>query len=223
MIARVALAVILAAGGATTAPTLLKTKYTVDAVAVRFSSPETGGATRPRFITQRELSFDARLLACAEEGRLAEPQDRHIRAVVDQRIAIEMLSRLPLEPEPDTNALLRVARILEAAVIDRVGGEAVLQSAAAVEGFESREIDAMFLREARAALYVERAITPVLYPSDEVLRDVYRTTAHPYRGAKYEEVHDALERWFALERLRASELQFLQGARARVKVAYTAP
>ncbi len=219
-----ALAVIFAAGGATTtSPTLLKSKFTVDAVAVRFSSPETGGATRPRFITERELSFDARLLACAEEARLADPQDRHMRAAVDQRIAVEMLSHLPLEPEPDANALLRVARILEAAVMDRVGGESVLRAAAAVEGFDSHEVDTTFLREARAALYVERAITPVLYPSDEILRDVYRTTAHPYRGAKYEDVRDALDHWFALERLRATESQFLQGARTRVKVAYTAP
>lgn len=195
----------------------------VDAVAVRFSSPETGGATRPRFITQRELSFEARMLACMEEGRYVDPQDRHLRAAVDQHVEVEMLSRLPLDPEPDAAALLRVARILEAAVIDRVGGEAVLSKAASSEGFEPREVDSYFLREARAALYVERSITPVLYPTEDVLRDVFRTTAHPYRGAKYEDVRDALDRWFAFERLRAAESQFLQGARTRVKIAYTAP
>jgi hypothetical protein len=195
----------------------------VDGVAVRFSSPETGGPARPRFITQRELSFEARLLASMEESRVVDPQDRHVRAAVDQHIAIEMLSRLPLDPEPDANALLRVARILQAAVIDRVGGEGTLTKVATTEGFEPREVDAYFLREARAALYVERAITPVLYPSEDVLRDVFRTTAHPYRGAKYEDVRDALDRWFAFERLRAAESQFLQAARTRVKVAYTAP
>ena len=195
----------------------------VDGVAVRFSSPETGGPTRPRFITQRELSFEARLLACMEENHAADPQERHVRAAVDQHIAIEMLSRLPLDPEPDSNALLRVARILQAAVVDRIGGESTLTKAAAAEGVEPREVDAYFIREARAALYVERAITPVLYPSDEVLRDVFRTTAHPYRGAKYEDVRDALDRWFAFERLRAAETQFLQAARTRVKVAYTSP
>lgn len=134
-----------------------------------------------------------------------------------------MLSRLPLDPEPDAAALLRVARILEAAVIDRVGGEAVLSKAGAIEGFDARDVDSYFLHEARAALYVERAISPVLYPTEDVLRDVFRTTAHPYRGAKYEDVHDALDRWFAFERLRAAESQFLQGARTRVKIAYTSP
>jgi hypothetical protein len=215
---------VLAAGAASTpSPSTVRTRFVVDGVAVRFTSPETGGATRPRFILQRELAFEARLLACAEEGRLVEPQDRHIRVVVEQHIAVEMLSRLPLDPEPDAPALARVARILQTAMIDRVGGEKVLQDAAAIEGFEASEIDAMFLHEARAALYVERAITPVLYPSEETLRDVYRTTAHPYRGSKYEDIRDALARWFAFERLRSAESQFLQNARTRVKVAYTAP
>jgi hypothetical protein len=214
---------VLAAGAASTPSQSVRIRFVVDGVAVRFTSPETGGATRPRFVMQRELSFEARLLACAEEGKLAEPQERHIRQAVEQHIAVEMLSRLPLDPEPDAAALGRVARILQTAVIDRVGGEKVVQDAGAVEGFESSEIDAMFIHEARAALYVERAITPVLYPSEETLRDVYRTTAHPYRGSKYEDVRDALDRWFAFERLRSAEAQFLQNARTRVKVAYTAP
>lgn len=193
---------------------------TVDRTVVRFITPETGGVLRPRFITQRVLAFEARMLACAEEGRLVEPQDRHIRAAVEQHVAVEMLVRLPLEPEPDANALLRVATMLRAAVADRVGGDDVLERAAKAEGLELRELDAAFVREARAALYVERTITAVLYPSDDALRDVYRTTAHPYRQKRYEDARELLERWFALERLRAMEATFLQGARSRVKITF---
>lgn len=192
----------------------------VDRVAVRFTSAETGGGTRARFITQRQLAFEARLIASAEEGRFAEPQDRHVRAAVEMHIAVEMLSRLPLDPEPDAAALLRVAKLLEGAVVDRIGGSNVLLSAADAEGIDPREIDTMFVHEARAALYVERAITPVLYPTDELVRDVFRTTAHPFRGKKWEEAREPLGRWFAFERLRAVETQYLQNARTRVKVVY---
>jgi hypothetical protein len=192
----------------------------IDRTVVRFTSPETGGVLRPRFITERELTFEARLLACAEEGRLVEAQERHLRAAVEQHVAVEMLVRLPLEPEPDANALLRVANTLRSAVADRVGGDEVLEHAAKAEGLELREVDASFVREARAALYVERAIVPVLYPSDDVLRDVYRTTAHPYRQKRYEDARELLERWFAFERLRATEALFLQSARSRVKITF---
>lgn len=211
---------VLAAGAAST-PSSVRTRFVVDGVAVRFTSPETGGATRPRFITQRELALEARLLASAEDGRLAEPQDRHVRAAVEQHVAVEMLSRLPLDPEPDAAALQHIAKILQAAIVDRIGGETVLHDAAALEGFETEEIEGMFRHEARAALYVERTITPVLYPSEDTLHDVFRTTAHPYRGAKFEDVRDALGRWFAFERLRATESQFLQNARTRVKISFT--
>lgn len=192
----------------------------VDGSAVRFLSAETGGSARPRFITVRQVSFEARLLASSEDGRVTEPQDRHVRSAVELHVAIEMLSRLPLDPEPDAPALLRVARQLEGAVVDRMGGQSVLDAAADIEGFDAREIDSMFLREARAALYVERAISPVLYPTDDVLREVYRTTAHPFRGKKFEDAREPLARWFAFERLRAVETQYLQNARNRVTISY---
>lgn len=217
---RRALAAAALAAAALTAPAARAEPVTIDRTVVRFVAPETGGVLRPRFITQRTLAFEARLLASAEEGRFTDPQERHQRAAVEQHVAVEMLVRLPLDPEPDANALLRVANTLRAAVADRVGGDEVLERAAKAEGLELRELDSAFVREARAALYVERAITPVLYPSDEVLRDVYRTTAHPYRQKKYEDAHEQLERWFALERLRATEALFLQGARSRVKITF---
>ncbi|CAN5549177.1 hypothetical protein BH09MYX1_BH09MYX1_64540 [soil metagenome] len=36
---------------------------TTDAVVVRFHSPETGGAARPRYVTARALAYETRLVA----------------------------------------------------------------------------------------------------------------------------------------------------------------
>lgn len=217
-LAGLALALALGVGSATARAQ----PVTIDRTVVRFTSPETGGVLRPRFITERALAFEARLLACAEESRFAPAQDRHLRAAVEQHVAIELLVRLPLEPEPDASALVRVAGLLRNAVADRVGGDEVLEQIAKAEGLELREVDATFVREARAALYVERTIATVLYPSDEVLHAVYRTTAHPYRQSRYEDARVPLGRWFALERLRATEAFFLQGARTRVTITFLA-
>ena len=41
----------------------------VDRAVVRFEAPETGGARRPRFVFERELSFEARLEALADPDR----------------------------------------------------------------------------------------------------------------------------------------------------------
>jgi hypothetical protein len=69
-----------------------------------------------------------------------------------------------------------------------------------------------------AAWYIDRAVTPILHPGEDQLREVYRTSAHPYRGQPLEQIRRALERWFVVERVRVAESAFLQSARARVKV-----
>ena len=78
-------------------------------------------------------------------------------------------------------------------------------------------MDALLHRAALAAWYLDRAVTPLLHPSDEQLRDVFRTSAHPYRGQTFEAVREALSRWFVVERVRVAEAAFLQAARSRVK------
>ncbi|MGH7297938.1 MAG: hypothetical protein ACRELB_23560, partial [Polyangiaceae bacterium] len=60
-----------------------------------------------------------------------------------------------------------------------------------------------------------------LHPSSEQLRDVYRTSAHPFHGQPFEKVRDALSRWFVVERVRVAEAAFLQSARSRVRVTVT--
>lgn len=82
-------------------------------------------------------------------------------------------------------------------------------------------MDALVHRAALAVWYLDHAVTPILHPSDEQLRDVFRTSANPYRGQTFENVREALARWFVLERVRVTESAFLQSARSRVKIVMT--
>src|SRR3954463_14107996 len=68
---------------------------TVDRAVVRFEAPETGGARHPRFVFERELSFEARLEALADPDRAALGEapyrDRHVTAALDRHIAETIL------------------------------------------------------------------------------------------------------------------------------------
>ncbi|WP_394822063.1 hypothetical protein [Pendulispora albinea] len=193
----------------------------VDGVAVRFYSAETGGVSRPRFIMQRVLAFEARIQAKVEDGGARAYQDRHVRAAMDQHIAEELLVALPLERAPDEAEIARVSVDLREGLVQRIGGDVVLRELAEMERISEAELGALFRRRARAALYVERAVLPILYPSEEQLRDVYRTAPHPYKSQKFEEARLPFARWYVDERLRAAETAFLQAARSRVKIAAT--
>lgn len=209
------LALALGAGGARAADAV-----TVDTVVVRFHAPETGGAARPRYVTARTLAYESRLIALEtspdDEG--AAYDERHVRAALDQIVAEEMLAKLPLEREPDVPTLDRIADTLREAIRERVGGATAFDRAAAAEGLGPDEVRAILRRRARAAMYVDRVIGSVLAPSEEQLREVYRTTAHPYRAKRFDDCRDELTRWIVLERVRSAESTFLQGARARVTV-----
>jgi hypothetical protein len=96
-----------------------------------------------------------------------------------------------------------------------------VDQAADAEHLDGGEIEALLHRAALASWYLDRAVTPILHPSEEQLRDVYRTSAHPYRGQPFEKARDALARWFVVERVRVAEAAFLQSARSRVKITIT--
>ena len=196
----------------------------VDRVAVRFYAPETGGSARPRFITERMLAFEAPLEAMGEEslGVSAGYQERHLRAALDQHVAEEVLSSLGIEGGKESVDLPQIADDARAELEQRIGGAAMLRAAAEAEGIDSTEVDAMLRRHARAAVYIDRNISPLLTPDDEQLREVYRTSAHPFRSKKYDDVKVPLRRWFIAERLKAALASFLQTARTRIKVVVTA-
>jgi hypothetical protein len=191
---------------------------TVDAVAVRFLSPDIGGVTHPRFITRREVAFEARLLAL-EEDPSGTVQPRHVRAAIEAHVAETILGQLPLEPAADPRAIARAADLFRAGLLQRIGGEAALDRAEKAEGIAPSEFDAMTTREARAAVYLDR-ISPLFAVDEDRLRETYRTTSHPFRGRPFDAIRGELARWLVLETFRAAEQAYLQASRSRITLVY---
>jgi len=190
----------------------------VDRVVVRFYAPETGGVSHPRYVLERELSFEARLEALSE-GQTAEPYlDRHVRAALERHVAEDLLAHLAIDPEPSELELRERLVATRAVLEQRVGGKAALLGAARAEGMDDRELDTLVRREARASFYLDRMVTPMLEPSEAELREVHRSTTHPFRGQKFEQVVVALRRWYVGERLSSALGAFYQNARGRVHV-----
>lgn len=210
---RVAIAIL----GLTT-PALADAPVVTDAIAVRFFAADMGGAAKPRFVTQRQLSFEARLLAL-EEDPTGVVQPRHAHAAVEAHISEEMLRALPLDHPTDLKSVTETVTTLRLALEQRVGKPAI-ERAEKLEGVEPSELDAILERQARAALYVDRAVTPILVTNEDQLRETYRTTSHPFRGKPFEDVREDLARWVVVERFRSAEQAFLQSARSRVTVVY---
>jgi hypothetical protein len=202
----------------------------VDRAVVRFFSPETGGTGYPRFVLERELALEARLEAMAENGGIGQGyKERDLRAALEHDVAEQILATLaekliaesPAGKRPGLGEVPRVEAELGPALLERLGGRERVEEAARSEQLEPAEVDALLHRAALAAWYLDRAVTPLLHPSDDQLRDVYRTSAHPYRGQPYEQAREALARWFVVERVRLAEGAFLQSARSRVRIIVT--
>ncbi len=191
-----------------------------DRVAVRFVSPETGGAARPRFFTERELAFFARIEALLEQTPLegSEYPERYVRSAIDRLVARSMLASLMLQRGVEPPDLPRLAHEARAELESRLGPPNVLADAMRKEGIEEEELLSFLRDEVRAAYYVDRAITPILGVTEDSLREAYRSMVHPFRKEKFDDARGKLRRWLVAERLRAAELEFLQGARTRVKI-----
>lgn len=210
-------------------PADAQTRTLVDRTVVRFYAPETGGSSLPRFVGERVLAFEARLEAMTERTEIEGYADRHVRAALEHDVSEQMLARLgdklvsdlPAERRPKAEDLARESRWVADAIVERLGGRVRVDAAARTEGLDGAEVDALLGRAAAAAWYLDRAVAPLLHPSDEQLRDVYRTSAHPYRAMPFEQARAPLERWFVVERLRVAEAAFLQTARSRVHIAAT--
>ena len=200
----------------------------IDRVVVRYWSPETGGAAQPRFLDERSLAFESRLAEMSEraEGLGQGYQERHVRDALDHAIGEEMLAslahtllvELPPTKRPSETDLGRIQTEVGTGTVDRLGGRARVDEAAAAEGLDAADVDALLRRQALAAWYIDRAVTPVLDPTDEQLREVFRTSAHPFRGQAFEAVRAPFARWLVVDLVRAAEGAFLQAARSRVKV-----
>jgi hypothetical protein len=198
----------------------------LDRAVVRFDAPETGGGLRPQFIFERELAFEARLEALADSDRArggAAYLDRHVRAALERHVAEELLSHLAMDPEPRPDEIARRAESARAVVEQRVGGAAELARAAEAEGFEPSEVELLVKREARASLYLDRMVAPMLEPSEAELREVHHSTTNPFRAEPLEDALAALRKWYVAERLEAALGAFYQNARGRVHVVVIKP
>lgn len=221
-----ALALLLAASptllGASRAALAAEPSVFVDRAVVRFTAPETGGVAKPRFIFERELSFEARLEALADTGfRVTDDApylDRHVRAALERHMAEVLLGSLEINPEPtpvDVGKRVDAARL---SLIQQAGGQLALEEARRLEGIGADEIGSMLARRARASLYLDRMIATMLTPSDTELRIVHRTTRTPYSSEPYEAVAPVLARWYVAQRLNAAVRAFYEGARSRIKM-----
>ncbi len=203
----------------------------LDRVAVRFFAPETGGADHPRFVLERSLAFQARLEAMADtaQGIGDGYQERDVRNALEHDVAEQVLATLgqkliddsPADKRPQPSEIDRVTKQVSSAQVERLGGRARIDAAAAAEQIAPSEVDAILARGGFAAWYLDRAVTPLLNPSDEQLREVHRTGANPFRGQPFDTIRDALARWFVIDRLRVAEQSFLQAARSRMKIVVT--
>jgi hypothetical protein len=193
----------------------------LDRTVVRFDAPETGGSAHPRFVFERELAFEARIEALADSDRSERKSaflDRHVRAALERHIAEELLAHLPMDPEPERDEIMRRVAAARAILEQRVGGAADLLKAAHAEGLAPSEVERLVMREARASLYLDRMVAPMLEPSEAELREVHRSTSSPFRGQRFDEIAEPLRQWYVGQRLEAALGAFYQNARSRVHV-----
>ena len=210
------LASVLFAGVAHAQPAVV-----ADRVAVRWFSPETGGAARPRFLTERELGLFARIEALVEQVPVDVDlyPERYVRAATDRLVARAMLASLLVQRGSEPPELPKLALDARAELAERIGGTAVLEDALQREGIDEAELLAFLRDQVRALWYVDRAVSPVIAVSEDSLREAFRSTLHPFRTMKFEDARLRLRRWLVVERLRSAELEFLQSARTRIKIA----
>jgi hypothetical protein len=196
--------------------------FVLERAVVRFAAPETGGARTPRFIFERVLAFEARLEALADPDRSqvdTEPyRERHVRAALERHVAETLLASLRVEPEPTPRELVRQSEAARAMLAERVGGAPALEHAARAEGIDSGEMRRLFRRQARASLYLDRMVAPMLRPSDAELYNLHRTAPTPFRALPYERAALPLRRWYVGRRLSAALASFYQNARSRLQI-----
>jgi hypothetical protein len=191
----------------------------VDRAVVRFSAPELGGVRSPRFILGRLLAFEARLEALADSDRSGGAyRERHLSAALERHVAETLLAGLRIDPEPTAPELAQQTDAARRLTAERVGGLTALEEAARAEGVSQRELYLIFQRQARASLYLDRMVSPMLAPSDAELRALYRSERTPFRDAPFETILPGLRRWYVSTRLQSALAAYYQNARSRLRI-----
>lgn len=195
---------------------------TVDRAVVRYVAPETGGMRSPRFVFERPLAFEARLEALADRDRAPGDQrpyrERHVRAALERHIAESLLASLRIDPEPSAAEIARQTEAARRILYERAGGPAAVGRAAEAEGMGDRDVLRILRRQARASLYLDRMVTPMLRPSSAELRTLHRTVQTPFIDLPFEKAEPALARWYVSRRLAQALGTFYQNARSRLEI-----
>ena len=95
---------------------------------------------------------------------------------------------------------------------DRAGGEDALEAARRAEGISEREFGRILAQKARASLYLDRMVTPMLEPSEAELRSIHKSTSTPFANAPFDTVRPAL---LALVRVAPAECRAVHVLRER--------
>jgi hypothetical protein len=204
------------------APKALPATPPVDRIVVRWYAPETGGIARPQFVFERELAFEARLEAFADpdpEG--GAYRERHVRAALDRHIAETLLANLAIVPAPTPREVAARASVGRGILEQRVRGKEHLVAAAEAEGISEQEVDAMIARQARASLYLDRMVAPMIAPTEIELREIYKTGATPFKDQPFEKIEPLLGKWVMGQRIARALETYYQNARSRVVLAVT--
>lgn len=195
---------------------------TVDRAVVAFTAPEMGGERWPRFIWQRELAFLARIEALSDRNfqpTAEQPYaERHQRAALERAIAETLLESFEIDPKPSADELKRRALGARLIVLQRIGGVEALTRAAQAEGIADGELWRTFQRQARASLYLDRMVAPMLEPTEAELRNLHQSGSTPFSAQPFEEARDDLRRWYVGRRLSGAIGAFYEGARSRIHV-----
>lgn len=194
----------------------------VDRAAIRYFAAELGGAFSPRFIFERELSFESRLQALSDPDRLKDAtrpySGRHIRSALERHIAESLLANLRVDPVPTEAEIAHQTELARGILCNRIGGEPVFADAVAQEGMSEREVTNLLRRQARASIYLDRMIAPMLTPTQTELRQVYAVEHHPFGQVSFEEAESPLRQWWIGHRLADAVEQFFSNARQRVSI-----
>lgn len=194
----------------------------VDRVVAKWRTTGEGQPTHAIFA--RELAFEARLEAMALDDAPEAPlTDRHIRAALARHVTESLLEALPLDPPATPADIAERAEQARRALEVRVGGGERLEVARKLERIAPDELDAMMRRTARASLYLDRMIAPLVEPSDLELRELHAAGKSPYSAQRFADVVDKLRRWVIAQRVSAALDDFWQRSRSRIVIQWIKP
>ena len=114
--------------------------------------------------------------------------------------------------------MARQVELAKKLMSDRVGGEEALLQAQLAEGVSSAELSSILRRQARASLYLDRMVAPMLRPSDAELEAIQRSAPAALQNEAFLRVRPLLLRWYVSKRLQSAMSSFFQEARTRVTI-----